>query len=190
MNISKEIAEIKELLEKYKQNEAMLKEKEKAYECLREALRLEKGIVKESDIESIEGSCMQSPVLSYLPRSLTNKFSSKTENAVLDNSEAIHSTRFTRYATKGLQILKFEIAELKDKTSLVLNLTGALKEKHNFIIVRKYIIGSSTEDSRLAYNEMFIFTLEERQFRRNKSRAIVEMAKMLYELGGRANADK
>jgi hypothetical protein len=41
--------------------------------------------------ELIEEICLSSPILSDIPKSITNKFNSKTENAVLRIDEEIHS---------------------------------------------------------------------------------------------------
>lgn len=181
----KTVEEIKELLKQYRPNRTELNERMKQIECL-EAMVEYNGIKPNmSEREAIEGMCLGASRLSHIPRSITNKFTSKTENAVFHYENDMSANRFEQNKLlEGISKIRFEIERLEDEITLIENLLNSLRDKDKFIVETKYIQGYSTNESLLFYNEKYSpYTLGERQFLTRKAKALQNMADIKKSLG-------
>jgi hypothetical protein len=179
---------IKNLLNTYRENKAILEEKKKAYESFKKLLQYGNKKPNFTVDECIEGMSLPSPTLSHIPRSVTNKFSSVVENVFLNYQEEMKPNRFNNQKIlQSMADITVDIESLIDSITLTDNLVNALTDKNRYIIEHTYIYGYTNKETNIFYNQKFPYPLQERAFKQSKINAIKDMAEILDKMGGKVN---
>jgi hypothetical protein len=182
------IQNLKKLLGNYRQNKAILEEKRKIYQSLKEILEEENKKPLDTVEESIEGLSLASPVCSHIPRSVTNKFSSVVENVFLHYENDTVPDRYNqKRILEKMAALQKDMISLIDAITLTENLLNALTDKSRFIIEKIYFEGYTNNETSLLYNEKFRYLLSYRTFRDIKKNIITNMVNILNKMGGSIN---
>lgn len=129
---------------------------------LNELTKLQKQLIlamqgeTETKEEVIEGLCIHAPVLSDIPKSVTNKFSSATENAALNYMYYIQPSELEIKALKQLIIEKTKVLERHMNNILTVeNLLICLTDQERFIVEHRFIKGFTRKQTLLLHNEQF-----------------------------------
>ena len=136
----------------------------------------------ESKDEIIEGLCNHAPVLSKIPKSITNKFSSATEDAVFNYRYYLQPSELEINAIK--QIIK-EKSKLVDIYSTQINLVDylfeGLSDLEKFILETIYIKGYNQRQAMQMLNTELphCFISEKKTFVVKKLEALEKIKKVL-----------
>lgn len=176
--MKEDIAFIKSLLYAYRQNKSELNEMIKAKESLEEQIKYYRQETHDTKDDFIEACGLKASVLSHIPRSITNKFSSITENIALNYQDQMKHKPYdlTPLAQAWIEI-KQRINALNDDLQLSDNLIETLDARKKFVIRHKYILGHTMAEVTILHNETFPIPKEKRSIEDLKSMAEREMAR-------------
>jgi hypothetical protein len=173
---------IEVLLRQYRENKS-------DYEiCLKELMRLEQQLILhekgkvESKDEIIEGLCNHAPILSAIPKSITNKFSSMTEDAVMNYRYYLQPSLLEITAINETIKQKSRLLmQYHQQIELVEDLLSALNDQERFIVETIYIKGFNQRQSMQMFNAELpqCFIQNKETFIHKKFKALAKMMKRL-----------
>lgn len=139
---------IEKMLNEYREKKALLCFKERDIEALKQQLEYNNQVYIESDYEAIEGMSMTAAILSDIPKSVTNKFSSVTEETAIGTNRYGIEKYHTNDFDYEILSIKLKIARLEEEAKpyreIVETVDIAMKvldAKEKFVIIRKYLRG-------------------------------------------------
>lgn len=134
---------IENILRTHLEKKARVRFRQLDIEELNKMLEYKDKEYKESHNEAIEGLCMNASVISDMPKSITNKFHSKTETAAMNyREEYIHSNDFDVIEIKGnIEQIKKDIEQDIIEVERVEAMLTSLNYQERFIVEQYYIHG-------------------------------------------------
>lgn len=154
--MDKKYEELEVLFRKYRENVSDYAFVLESVKKLEKQLHLhESGNIETKD-ESIEGLSIQSPTLSDIPKSETNKFTSTTESVAINYLHYLQPSVLEIKAIKAIIAEKQTVLEqLADEIKIVDNLLISLTDQERFVIEHLYIKGLTYKQTILNYNKTF-----------------------------------
>lgn len=149
--------ELKHLLESYTKFKSLIKLKSIRIEEIQKQREYANQEYIEADAVAIEGLSLRAPVLSDIPKSVTNKFNSTTENvAIAYNQDKHHRNDFDVTDLKCEEYqLQGDIEQLTRDVAKVDALIASLGDKHKFVICKYYFQKYNYSDIAKQYSETF-----------------------------------
>lgn len=178
--------QVQEMLKNYKKSKSKIAAAQLEIEQLEALLTQPQQYDIESMNDTIEALALPASALSCMPKSVTHKFNSSTENVVFS-----YLSEWKREPPKRSEI-RNRIGEIRDRIyQLELQvelidrvLLPALSDKQNYIIHRLYFRGCSWREIQQTYEQDFEYR-ELKTLKRIRNSALMQMDEMIVEIGKR-----
>ena len=144
-----------ELLRTYLEKKAELAFRTLDIEEIEQRIAYHNLVYVETLNECLEGEVMKAPVLSDIPKSVTNKFSSSTENTAL-NYNTVYENKVDVLQLKiDKANMERQIAPLRREVETVERLLISLNDKEKFVVEMRYIRDYSNNETVMRFASKF-----------------------------------